>query len=84
MISVKEAVQAVNSFIADLFGQEQLTYSQLEEVEFFEDDGQWLVTMSFLSPTDAVMGRGKTAKEFKKFKVDGQTAAILSMRIAND
>ena len=77
-ISVKAAVTAVQAFIKDLFGPEQLRYTRLEEIELNQLETEWLVTMSLSSSTNVIFSPNE--RDFRTFRVDANTGRVISMK----
>ncbi len=61
----------------------------LEEVEYLEDEGVWLITVGFdvarsgLSPIDKLLGGQDTqlVRQYKKVKINGTTGEPISIHI---
>ncbi|HEY5237459.1 MAG TPA: hypothetical protein VIJ62_03695 [Rhizomicrobium sp.] len=51
-MDVKQAVEFAKSYVSDLFANEQIRDVGLEEVEYDEGKAAWLVTVSFVRPSD--------------------------------
>ena len=47
-LSPREAVAKAEEFVRSLYSKDDLTGLRLEAVELADDDGDWLVTVSFL------------------------------------
>lgn len=82
MIDVKEAVKIARSYVADLFSD--AGGLALEEVEFSEEKGAWLITIGFSvrepqSPLDA-LGL-KYDRKYKLIHVDAETGEVKSVKI---
>ncbi len=80
MIDVQEAVGAVRDFINNLYGPNQLQFTVLEEVEYLEDIDEWRITMTLGSPA-SILGKSDKSSQMKVFRVDGDTADVISMKI---
>jgi hypothetical protein len=89
MITVKEAAQAAEKWVRDLYPQTDLEHLRLEEVELSEDERFWHITLGWVEP--AVRGptlRAMFSEEFrtlprvyKTLEVDAETGAVKSMKI---
>ena len=51
-MNVKEAVQAANEYLADLYDRERITNVGLEEVVFEDRSNSWKITIGFSRPWD--------------------------------
>jgi uncharacterized protein YdeI (YjbR/CyaY-like superfamily) len=51
-MDVKEAVKLAKEHVLDLFADENITNLGLEEVSFYDQDGEWTVTLGFSRPWD--------------------------------
>lgn len=51
-MNVKEAVKLAKEYVLDLFAEENITNLGLEEVNFYDADGEWIVTLGFSRPWD--------------------------------
>ena len=51
-MNVKEAVKLAKEHVLDLFAEENITNLGLEEVNFYDADGEWIVTLGFSRPWD--------------------------------
>jgi hypothetical protein len=81
MIDVKQAAQSASNFIVGLYANETVSDVRLEEVELSEDGKYWLITLSFPAPSNLgriILG---TNRQYKIFKVDADTGAVVSMKI---
>lgn len=79
-VDVRQAVAAVRAFIKDLFGEQQLEFSRLEEVGYDEDANEWWVTMSLASPASIVLSKD-APRDLKRFIVDASNGEVMSMRM---
>jgi len=53
-MEVKEAVKAAKTYVADLLREEAISNLGLEEVEYDDGAGVWLVTVGFSRPWNSV------------------------------
>jgi hypothetical protein len=51
-MNVKEVVKLAKEHILDLFADEEISNLGLEEVHFYEEKGEWMVTLGFSRPWD--------------------------------
>lgn len=81
MFPVKEAVDNAIEFARKLLESGRTGEVLLEEVETGTDDHRevWLITLSL--PDPSLPGRLSRLRQYKTFAVDGQTGAVLSMKI---
>ncbi len=49
MITVKEAIKAAMQFVAENFGEGDLSSLRLEEVEPSKSGNEWLITLSLVA-----------------------------------
>jgi len=55
-LSVKDAVSVAKDFVAEVLADEEPTNIGLEEVEYDEKTGNWLVTLGFSRPWNSLRG----------------------------
>ena len=81
MISVKQAVEKAAEFAKGLLDDARAGELRLEEVEIIQpaDGKRWLITLSM--PQINAFGFPSKEREYKTFKVDGETGDVLSMKI---
>lgn len=89
MLTVKEAVQAAQGWVRDLYPESDIRHLRLEEVEFAEFDRLWRITLGWTEP--AVRQNGFAAalqhelqalpRVYKTLEVDAETGAVKSMKI---
>jgi hypothetical protein len=79
MITVKEAAKRAVQFYDDLLGEKVLPVS-LEEVEKVTHNGHvyWYITLGMPAPGLQIL---TGQKEYKLFRVDGETGEVESMKI---
>lgn len=83
-MDVKEAVKIAKQYTADVFDDEGVRGLALEEIEYDESSGDWLVTVSFLPKLDPMASLGKLAgikplaRQYKVVRIDnrGNTLSI--------
>jgi hypothetical protein len=91
-ISAKTAVQKAIDYVRTLYADSQLHDLMLEEVEFSESTGQWLVTVGFSLPeakkeetTPLFMPPNMRSRElsrrYKVVNIDAVTGEPFSMKI---
>ncbi len=93
MIDVKEATQQALSYFEELYGQDAFSNVLLEEVERTEENGTpyWFVTIGFTheearreeeqqDPLGVFTSSGPR-RRYKRFKIDGETGEVVSMKI---
>lgn len=82
IVEVVKLAQAYLDQFPDLFPGHSI---RLEEVEV-TDGGRWLVTLSFLLPSDesgALPGSVLPGRSYKSFEIDLDTKSVIAMRIRN-
>ncbi|MEC4803807.1 MAG: hypothetical protein SAJ12_19350 [Jaaginema sp. PMC 1079.18] len=89
-LKVEEAVKAAIDYLQKL--RQSIGFDvkdiRLEEVEVSEDDRYWLITLSFTQPSDltknplpGIVTQPKYQKEYKIFRINGNTGKVESMKI---
>lgn len=80
-MDVKEAVARAKAYVSELFGYENISNLGLEEVEFDQATGDWLVTVGFSRPWDtpAVFGQ-QPQRSYKVLRISDLTGTALSVR----
>lgn len=88
-MDVKQAVQSAKSYVSDLFSEEHVRNLALEEVEFDEPNGVWLVTIGFARPWATTSTLAQVlAPEPRAYKVvrlldlDGRVISVKDRRVA--
>ena len=85
-MDVKEAVVLAKQNLLDLYADEKVTNLSLEEVEFDESAGEWIVTLGFSRPWDeprnslAAIAQTYLRRTYKTVKISNDSRQILSMR----
>ena len=81
-MNVKEAVQAANRYITELFADEGVQDLGLEEVVFHESTQVWKITMGFSRPWErqglAALGQNRN-RSFKVVEINDDTGEIVGM-----
>lgn len=88
-IDVKQAVLNAMNFVKDLYEGQKTENLLLEEVEFSDNQNQWLVTIGFSIPkqddsvTAALMLRPShsTERYYKVIHIDAESGKALSMKM---
>lgn len=89
MLSVKDAVQAAEQWVRELYPKRELRHLRLEEVELSADDRFWFITLGWLEPAvrehplASVLNREVNVlpRVYKTVKVDAESGAVVSMKI---
>lgn len=89
MLTVKEAVQAAETWVRDLYPKKDLQHLRLEEVELSDDDRFWYITLGWAEPAVkesplAAAFRNEMhvlPRVYKKLEVNAETGAVKSMKI---
>jgi hypothetical protein len=88
-MDVKEAVELAKRHVFELFANEAIINLGLEEVEFDDTDGVWIVTIGFSRPWDRVSGGvGLTAlvqaqtvnRSYKVIRIQDLSRRVLSVK----
>ena len=86
-MNVKEAVAHAKAHILDLFADENLTNIGLEEVEYEDQSGEWIVTIGFSRPWDeprntlAVLAAGNAPRRsYKVVRISNDSNQVLSVK----
>lgn len=87
-MDVKEAVARAKQYVADLYADEQISNLGLEEVEFYEPDKTWSVTVGFSRPWDSVRNNVVTVisgdvapgRSYKVVKISDANGNVLSVK----
>ncbi|MYB48922.1 MAG: hypothetical protein F4X72_06575 [Dehalococcoidia bacterium] len=84
-MDVKAAVKIAKTQVADLFADEEIVDIGLEEVEFDDSVGIWIVTIGFSRPWEqknaltAALGEGRPSRSYKVIRLadaDGRMVAL--------
>jgi hypothetical protein len=87
-MEVKEAVALAKQSISEVFAEEPMIDLGLEEVEFDDSSGAWLITFGFSRPWDdikianpfAAIGGVKKKREYKVVRVSDGDKKMLSVK----
>lgn len=86
-MNVKEAVAQAKAHILDLFAEENLTNVGLEEVEYEDQSGEWIITIGFSRPWDAprntlaVLAAGTGPRRaYKVVRISNNSGQVLSVK----
>lgn len=81
-IDVQRAVQAAESFVRNMRSSlGDVSDVRLEEVEFSDDRAFWLITLSFMRPTQDSVLTSPPEREYRRFEIDATTGEFKSMTI---
>ncbi|CAK8713483.1 MAG: hypothetical protein CDV28_102192 [Candidatus Electronema aureum] len=82
-MNVKAAVKLAKEYVLDLFNEENLTNLGLEEVDFDDRAGEWIVTLGFSRPWDeprntlASLAQASTPhRSYKIVRIDNTTEEV--------
>jgi hypothetical protein len=89
MIGVKQAVQAAQDWVRQLYSDFALQHLRLEEVELSEDERHWNITLGWIEPAvpenafAATLSSGARVlpRVYKALEVDVESGAVKSMKI---
>lgn len=86
-LSVKEAVSAAKKFVVDVLAEEKPANVGLEEVEFDQRSGNWLVTVGFSRPWNsargpltAISGEPAPKRAYRVITISDETASAIAMK----
>ena len=84
-MDVKEAVRTAKRELAEIFADESIVDVGLEEVEFDESNGVWLITIGFTrvwERTGSIVRAlgGDTARAFKIVRIEDDTGRVQSIK----
>ena len=86
MIDLKEAAKLANDYFGDIYADESFSDVRLEEVEFNDEQNQWLITLGFSPddhdrrPLENVFSKYSN-RHYKVFRIDAESGRVLSMKI---
>ena len=92
-IDAKQAARLALEYFNELFPNALVSNVALEEVEFFEEENCWLITLGLDGPvrnktsnpavftTANLFGPPSPTRQFKVFKVNARTGQVISMKI---
>jgi hypothetical protein len=85
-MDVKKAVTIAKTWLLDVLSEEGITNVGLEEVEFDEDKGEWLITIGFSRPWNttrnaftAISGEPATRRAYRVITVREPNGTVTSM-----
>jgi hypothetical protein len=84
MVEIKDAVKAAKDFAGTVFPEADLPGLRLEEVEFEEARGEWIITLSWADPTPgnrAIIAALGSTRIYKLFIVDAGSGRVRAMKI---
>lgn len=89
MLSVKEAVEAAENWVRELYPKKELQHLRLEEVELSSDDRYWRITLGWVEPAvrenTLVAALTKDVQRlprvYKTLEVNAETGTVKSMKI---
>lgn len=87
-MEVKEAVALAKQYIREVFAEEPMIDLGLEEVEFDDSSGAWLITFGFSRPWDdiktpnpfAAIGGFKKKRDYKIVRISDQDKKRISVK----
>ena len=94
MMDVKQAAKIAAEYFVDLYAEQKYSDMLLEEVEYDEAGGAWLITLGYspprtiledvkdpLSPLSRLSSFSTIDRRYKIFRIDAETSSVLSMKI---
>ncbi|HEV7860177.1 MAG TPA: PepSY domain-containing protein [Pyrinomonadaceae bacterium] len=75
-IDVKQAVKIATQYLKKLYGGQSISNIRLEEVEFDDEERNWLITISFIDIDDLIPER-----VYKILEIDADTAEVIAMKM---
>ena len=89
MLTVKEAVQAAQDWVRQLYADSALKHLRLEEVELSGDERYWHITLGWVEPAvrENAFAAALTSdarvlpRVYKTLEVDAESGAVKSMKI---
>lgn len=89
MLSVKEAVEAAENWVRELYPKKELQHLRLEEVELSSDDRYWRITLGWVEPAvrENTLAAALTKdvqrlpRVYKTLEVNAETGRVKSMKI---
>jgi hypothetical protein len=86
-MDVKTAVTSAKKWLVDVLGQEGITNVGLEEIEFDDRNGDWLITLGFSRPWNsvknaftAISGEPAARRSYRVLAVRDATGEVISMK----
>ena len=89
MIDVKQAAKIAAEYFADLYTDQKYSDILLEEVEYDEAGGAWLITLGYSQPfledvkkpLSRLASFSEKERKYKIFRIEAETSNVLSMKI---
>jgi len=78
-IDAREAAIKAKEYLQSLDVNTDPRTIQLEEIELFEEEGCWLITLSYISRDNPYLF--PPPKEYKIFEIDYESGKVKSMKI---
>ena len=85
-MEVKEVVAIAKNYTTDLFVDEQISDLGLEEVEYNELSGEWLVTLGFSRPWEKIAGfwsvtqSPQQRRSYKVVRISDENGRVISVK----
>ena len=81
MVAIKDAVSAVNTYLRSFPGLLDPKSPRLEETEFDQASGQWVITVSYETEPSSGLGMIGDSRQrlYRVFRV-GESGEVLSMK----
>jgi hypothetical protein len=93
-MDVKDAVRLAKAYIRDVLADEKIVDVGLEETDFEESSGQWLITIGFRRPFERKGQKGSSGtlaallrsggsyenRWYKTVRIDVESGKVVSMR----
>jgi hypothetical protein len=85
-MNVKEAVRLAKEYVLDLFAEEEINNLGLEEVEFYEREQAWSVTVGFSRPwevpNDMILASlaKPSCRSYKIVRIDDKAGQVKSIK----
>ncbi len=94
MMDVKQAAKIAAEYFVDLYAEQKYSDMLLEEVEYDEAGGAWLITLGYspprtiledvkdpFSPLSRLSSFSTIDRRYKIFRIDAETSNVFSMKI---
>jgi hypothetical protein len=81
MVAVRQAIASAMTFVKDVLGSE-VERATVEEVEFFQSQSYWSVTLGLLPKLDPIEAALTSKREvrYRIFIVDAESGEVTAMR----
>jgi hypothetical protein len=86
-MELKEAVTLAKQYIREVFADERITNLGLEEIEFDDTSGAWLVTIGFSRPWDdapasvaAMFSGASRQRDYKVVRISDSDKKMVSVK----